>query len=344
MLGVAVGSASAETDSQAPTFEQVAQWEDLTVDHANLFRLYWAFFNRPPDPPGALYWLDQYERCAPLASIVDWFAQGSEFAHTYGRPNDTEFLTLLYRNVFGREPDAPGAAYWLSGLGGGSLTRTEAVLYFSLSSEFVAAHPLPSDARPGRPCRPYQRRATDRPRTYAVAQSVVFAHAGGVAVWLPSIATEHVGYHQSVNRGAQSMVPLDGAVHQSTLPNRGRGTGSRTAADVAVHPMAPILAPASGTVIRAGTYRLYCHHHDEFVVISPDDRPGFEVTILHIQGLGVVPGDRVQAGQTVLARRARVLPFVSQIDRVTAPPAWPHVHIEVTDPTIPNEPGTGGGC
>jgi hypothetical protein len=46
----------------------------------------------------------------------------------------------------------------------------------------------------------------------------------------------------------------------------------------------------------------------------------------------------------VLAPRATQLPFESQVDEVrTAEPAWPHVHIEVVDPTVPDRP-TGPGC
>ncbi|MEZ5342180.1 MAG: hypothetical protein R2706_12250 [Acidimicrobiales bacterium] len=54
--------------------------------------------------------------------------------------------------------------------------------------------------------------------------------------------------------------------------------------------------------------------------------------VLHIDGVQVVKGDRAVAGITVLAPRARVLPFGSQVDDLTATPSWPHVHIEVVDP------------
>ncbi len=63
--------------------------------------------------------------------------------------------------------------------------------------------------------------------------------------------------------------------------------------------------------------------------------------MLHIDGVQVSRGDRVEAGITVLAPRARPLPFSSQIDRLTGQPAWPHVHIEVVDPSIPDRPGRG---
>ena len=40
-----------------------------------------------------------------------------------------------------------------------------------------------------------------------------------------------------------------------------------------------------GTVLRAGTYTLYCHHVDQYVVIEPDAPPGWKVKLLHVTGL-----------------------------------------------------------
>jgi hypothetical protein len=59
----------------------------------------------------------------------------------------------------------------------------------------------------------------------------------------------------------------------------------------------------------------------------------------------VAAGDHVVAGETVIATRPHVLPFESQVDEQrTADPAWPHVHIEAVDPTVPDRPSPGGGC
>jgi hypothetical protein len=66
------------------------------------------------------------------------------------------------------------------------------------------------------------------------------------------------------------------------------------------------------------------------------------VKILHIDGVQVARGDRVVAGETVVAARPTLLPFPSQVDELaTAKPPWPHVHIEVVDPTLPDRPGAG---
>ena len=92
------------------------------------------------------------------------------------------------------------------------------------------------------------------------------------------------------------------------------------------------------------SYVLYCEYSDDLVFIEPDEQPGWQVKVFHIDGFQVAPGQRVEAGVTVLAPRATVLPFESQVDELTAEPSWPHVHIEVIDPSIPDRPSEGGGC
>lgn len=166
--------------------------------------------------------------------------------------------------------------------------------------------------------------------------------AGGVTLLHPSARVEHVGFHESNNDGARQLEPLPSAVDPVTLETRDRGTEARTAADVVVDPEVEIRAPVTGTVLRAGGYTLYCDYRDDYVVIEPDEHPGWEVKVLHIDGVQVAAGDRVTAGETVLAPHPHVLPFPSQVDAVaTAKPPWPHVHIEVVDPSIPDRPGEG---
>ena len=170
------------------------------------------------------------------------------------------------------------------------------------------------------------------------------ATVGEVVLSHPAARIERVGFHQSNHEGAQPMTPLATAISPATLEGRERLTSSHTAADVVVDPAAEIRSPVTGTVKRAGRYVLYCRHSDDFAVIAPDAHPDWEVKILHIDGVRVRGGDRVEAGVTVLAPRATQLPFESQVDELrTVDPAWPHVHIEVVDPTIPDRPN-GPGC
>jgi murein DD-endopeptidase MepM/ murein hydrolase activator NlpD len=185
---------------------------------------------------------------------------------------------------------------------------------------------------------------TKPPRTVTEQQWAPFATAGPVTLTHPSARVERVAFHQSNHDGARQLQALPTAVSPLTLEDRERDTGGAGAADIVVDPNTEIRAPVTGRVKRAGRYVLYCKHSDDYVVIEPDDRPGWEVKILHIDGVAVRAGNRVVAGRTVLAPRATQLPFESQVDEVrTADPAWPHVHVEVVDPTIPDRP-TGPGC
>ena len=193
-------------------------------------------------------------------------------------------------------------------------------------------------AAPAPPPAPLRTRTvTEQPwLPFAAVQDVVLHH--------PSAQVEKVGFHESNHDGAQPMVPLSTAVDPIVLESRERDTAPTGAADVVSHPQIEVRAPVTGTVKRGGRYVLYCDHYDYYVVIEPEGRPGWEVKVLHIAGLYVSKGDQVVAGQTVLAPHPTQLPFESQVDEVSGQPAWPHVHIEVVDPSIPDRPSPGGGC
>jgi len=174
---------------------------------------------------------------------------------------------------------------------------------------------------------------------------VPFGSVGGITLQHPSSRVERVGFHQSNHEGAQTIEVLPTAVAPVTLESRDRLTAPRTAADIVVDPTSEIRAPVSGVVKRGGHYVLYCKYSDDFLVIAPDAHPAWEVKLLHINGLQVGKGQRVEAGVTVVAAHATQLPFASQVDEASAvKPAWPHVHVEVVDPSIPNRPSPGGGC
>jgi biotin carboxyl carrier protein len=164
--------------------------------------------------------------------------------------------------------------------------------------------------------------------------------AGPLTLFHPADLVYRIAFHESNNDGAQRQEPLPTAAGPVVLDSRERGTDRQSAADIVVDPETDIRAPVTGTVLRGGTYTLYCDYTDEFVVIEPDERPGWEVKVLHMVGLQVRRGDRVTAGQTVIAQHAHLLPFPSQVDELNPGGVTiPHVHVEVVDPTIPDRPG-----
>ena len=212
-----------------------------------------------------------------------------------------------------------------------------------------AATPPPV-AAPSAPARPATPRAVRTPRRPAPAQRVVaktgyapYATVGPVTLHYPGDVVEVVGLHQSGHDGALPQSAVEGPARIGRLQSRARGTHEQGAADIVVDPTRPVRAPVTGTVLRAGTYTLYCDHVDDYVVIEPDARPGWEVKLLHFEGVRVSTGDRVEAGVTVVGSRARQLPFASQVDKHTVAPHWPHLHLEVVDTAVPDR-SSGGSC
>jgi hypothetical protein len=100
-----------------------------------IVRLYFAYFLRIPDYAGLQNWLAAYRSGAPLANISEGFAQSPEFLQRYGSLSNGAFVTLLYQNVLGRNPDPTGLANWTNALNAGA-TRGQIMLGFSESPEF----------------------------------------------------------------------------------------------------------------------------------------------------------------------------------------------------------------
>lgn len=339
LLGLGVWSQPSAAESP-PIVEPTWALPALTAKHGDLLRLYWASFGREPDTDGALYWMERQERCDSLVGIADLFASSAEFELRYGAAvDDPGFVDIVYQNVLGRTPDDEGAEYWTDLLTRNVLTRGGVILYVSQSIEFRSAHPYPSDGKADQPCALPGGAPTPRSSHYVEGQIV--ASAGPVEIAAPVARAELAGFHQSTHPGAQQMSPGVINLPTLTMENRGRGTGSRTALDFAANPLYEVQSPVTGTVLRSGTYDLYCYYTDEFVAIAPDSKPEWEVKILHVAGLYVQAGDRVTVGQPI-ASHSRTLPLRSQIDAETASPSWPHVHIEIVDPSIPGRPS--GSC
>jgi len=211
-------------------------------------------------------------------------------------------------------------------------------------AEQLPAAPAPGGPTPAPPSpEPVVTTPAAPPRSTTTTGWQPYATVGPVVLHAPGDVVEAIGFHQSGHDGALPQSPLPGPVRAGLLEQRGRDTSPQGASDVVLDPGREVRSPVTGTVVRAGTYALYCRLPDHHLVVEPDDAPGWEVKVLHFQGLQVRAGDRVEAGVTVIGTAPRMLPFRSQIDDHTTPPHWPHVHVEVVDPSVPDR-RTGPGC
>lgn len=88
---------------------------------SDLQGVYIAFFNRPADPVGLAYWVEQAERAGGNVSVViNAFSASWEYQSLYAGKSGAEVVDSIYRNLFGRSAEAAGLDYWGSRLADGT--------------------------------------------------------------------------------------------------------------------------------------------------------------------------------------------------------------------------------
>ena len=106
--------------------------------HDVIRRFYLAYFGRPADVAGLDYWsvqylqrsfpasvsgfTDAYAGDAAIRAFVDFYGASKESTELYAGDNGA-FIGAVYRNLFNREPEADGRAFWLDKLERNVMTR-----------------------------------------------------------------------------------------------------------------------------------------------------------------------------------------------------------------------------
>ncbi|MBF0102524.1 MAG: DUF4214 domain-containing protein [Desulfobacterales bacterium] len=103
---------------------------------APIARLYFACFQRIPDYGGLQYCINAYTSGTSLSSVAQEFINSQEFINVYSSLNNEAFVTLLYQNVLGRDPDTEGYNYWLGQLNAETITKGDTLIGFSESTEY----------------------------------------------------------------------------------------------------------------------------------------------------------------------------------------------------------------
>ncbi|MGJ7606745.1 DUF4214 domain-containing protein [Variovorax sp. LT1R20] len=138
---VVVGfSESSEFKSTTSTDVDAFMTSKFSGEHQGaIYRLYKATLGREPDGGGMVSWTNAMDTATQtIQSVAQGFVGSAEFRNTYGTLNNSQFVSLLYRNVLGRDPDQGGLAAWVNALNNGA-SRASVVVGFSDSAEFRAS-------------------------------------------------------------------------------------------------------------------------------------------------------------------------------------------------------------
>jgi hypothetical protein len=94
----------------------------MAVTNQDVQKLYIAYFNRPADYFGLQFQV-KAANATSLAAVANSFANSPEFLNEYAGKTDAQFVNSLYINLFGREADLPGLAFWVNLLNTGVVTK-----------------------------------------------------------------------------------------------------------------------------------------------------------------------------------------------------------------------------
>jgi subtilisin family serine protease len=90
-------------------------------------RYYIGYYNRAPDPEGFDFWVNAYANGVSTLEIATFFSDQPETRVLYpyfsapARNSPEQFITSIYNNLFNREPDAAGLAFWIEALTSGNV-------------------------------------------------------------------------------------------------------------------------------------------------------------------------------------------------------------------------------
>lgn len=107
-----------------------------------LTELYIAYFDRAADALGLSFWATAFQNNGfTFQEIADLFFTQPETVALYSGVNDGEFVTAVYNNVLGRDPDPDGFAFWTAQLSSGNVSESSFILELLVGARAATGSP-----------------------------------------------------------------------------------------------------------------------------------------------------------------------------------------------------------
>jgi len=119
------------------TFVDLSVAFDVKGNAGQAYRVYKAAFNREPDQGGLGFWIAQMDSGMNMVEVAARFIDSNEFRAMYGTsPTDEQYLTKVYQNGLGRNPEPDGYNWWVNEIRTNpERTRAKVLADFSESTE-----------------------------------------------------------------------------------------------------------------------------------------------------------------------------------------------------------------
>lgn len=119
-----------------PSADKVSDKDPKAQILAFVERIYIYVLDREPEEDGAAFWSDElwsFRRTG--AEVAQGFIFSPEFEAR--KTSDKEFVTILYKTFFGRDPEEEGMNFWLAQLASGTMDRVTVANGFIYSQEWA---------------------------------------------------------------------------------------------------------------------------------------------------------------------------------------------------------------
>jgi hypothetical protein len=103
--------------------------QDNEAQALQVQEMYVAYYGRPGDPGGVAFWADQLQQNnGDLAAIIDAFGNSQEYTDLFASLPPQQLINNIYQQLFGRDADAEGLAFYLASLESGERTLASIAL------------------------------------------------------------------------------------------------------------------------------------------------------------------------------------------------------------------------
>lgn len=132
VLGEGFEPARVEIEAEAlseDNIERIVEVAPVIPEVVSVQKAYIAYYGRPGDPGGVEYWAERLALAGgDLDALIDAYANSAEADARFGGLSNEELLDNLYQQMFGRDPDPEGRAFYLGLLDTGAMSLQTVML------------------------------------------------------------------------------------------------------------------------------------------------------------------------------------------------------------------------